>query len=319
MKEITCFYCDNEPEKRLLNGEYWCEQCRKSFSAAELRAHLIERTKETEQRVQKKECVTCGNQLIKPDWTTRSGVWCSWCGKEPESGEYIINLMRDRISVIDAVIAEGEPVVFKKARLGDKQAIASIFEKTREYKYGESWRKSFIGLGTVVVDFLITKLKSGNEDEALDVAVSLGDIGDERAVEPLIEALKTENVNDTDLLSALDKIGSPSIFAQLLNILEHNFSPAPDELQYSVQVKIVNNLNRILERAAAEIPDNDLIAASEIKDVSVRIRKWIELSETEDAYGKYTDGYADVATDTLDCSTLRETALREIKRRGLKG
>ena len=51
MEKITCFRCDKEPEKRLLNGEYWCEQCGKSYSAAEVRAHLFERIKETEQRM----------------------------------------------------------------------------------------------------------------------------------------------------------------------------------------------------------------------------------------------------------------------------
>jgi len=287
MKKIICFRCDKEPEKRLLNGEYWCKQCQRNYSAAEVRDHLFERIKEIERRMQQKECVTCGRQLIKPDWTTRTGVWCSWCGREPESGEDIINLMRDRISVCDAIIAKGEPVVFKNARLGDKQAIERIFKKTFEWKVGESIYKSFLGLGTVVVDFLIAKLNSKNKIQAA------------RALE------------------ALGEIGSPGAFTQLLNLLERNYGVQGELLKDSLQFKIVNVLNRILERVGEEIPDNDLIAASKIKDMSVRLFRFIKIGEAEDAYGKYTDGYRSFVTDTVNCTSLREAAQQEIKRRGL--
>ena len=232
--------------------------------------------------------------------------------------------MRNRISVIDAVLAEGEPVVFKEARLGDKQSIANIFEKTYECKYGEgeSVFKSFIGLGAVVVDFLITKLKSEQDGKAPKVNAirALGEIGDVRALEPLIEAIMTMDADFSDApLEALYKIGSPGAFAQLLNILERIHTLQSPNLQYTLQFKIVNTLNRILERVAAEIPDNDLIAASEIKDVSVRLFRFIETGEAEDAYGHYTSGYRSEVTDTIDCASLREAAQREIKRRDLVG
>ncbi|MFC1893730.1 tyrosine-type recombinase/integrase [Chloroflexota bacterium] len=54
MTEIVCFRCGNKPIKRLLNGEYWCGQCNKSYSAAEAKAYFIERMKETEQRMLQK-------------------------------------------------------------------------------------------------------------------------------------------------------------------------------------------------------------------------------------------------------------------------
>ena len=315
MKDITCIRCDREPEKRLINGEYWCEQCGKSFTEAEVRANLIEKIKEIERWVQEKKCVTCGRQL--------NGVWCSWCGKETESGEDFINLVRHRISVIDTVCAEGEPVVFKNARSGDKQAIASIFRETQHYKYGEAIYKSFIGLGAIVVDFLINELKHGQKVEA---AIALGEIGDMRAVEPLIDAIVTDDPSEYHdaaefnrlAVETLDRIGSPEAFTGMLSLLERDYSVQGQLPEDSLQFKIANALNSILERVPAEISENDLIAASELKDISVRLFRFIETGEAEDAYGKYTDGYRSSVKETLDCAFLREAAQREMKRRGLK-
>lgn len=323
IKEINCFRCNKGPEKRLLNGEYWCEECNKSYSAAEVRAHLMESLKETEQRGLQNECAKCGRQLIKPDWTTRSGLWCTWCGSEPESGEDIINLLREKISVCDEVIAEGEPVVFKNARSGDKEAIERIFKESFKYKVGESVFKSFTGLGAVVVDFLIKNLNSTEKSNAIN---ALGEICDERAVEPLIKAIKTtaEGIEGRDacevnfhVIWALDKIGSSGVFVQLLNLLERNYGVQGSSLQDSLQFKIVDVMRSILERAGAEIPVNALIAASEVKNMSVRLFRFIETGEAEDAYGKYTSGYRSFVTETVDCESLREAAQRELKSRGL--
>lgn len=339
MTEIVCFRCSTKPKKRLLNGEYWCGQCKKSYSAAEARAYFVERIKETEQRMLQKVCVMCGRPLIKPGWTTRIEAWCSWCGREPESGEHIISEIRDRISAIDAVIAEGEPTVFRKARLGDKEDIASIFEEALGW---EPTLKSLIRLGTVAVDFLITELKSGSEvivtkpsgvgtmsaDSVKAIAAkALGEIGDERAVAPLIEAIVTadatggfysDDVCDA-ALEALDKIGTSRAFAQLLSILEGNYRAYRD-LQTTLQFQILNTLNKILERAARDIPENDLITASKIKDVPVRlIREESYEVQEEDAFGRYTRRPWYIVTDTLDCSSLRLAAQREMKRQGLTG
>ncbi len=351
MTEIVCFRCGKKPIKRLLNGEYWCGQCNKSYSAAETKAYFIERMKETEQRMLQKVCVTCGRPLIKPGWTMQIEAWCSWCDREPESGEHISSEIRDRINAIDAVIAEGEHTLFRKARLGDKEAIASIFEEALEW---EPTLKSLIGLGTVAVDFFINKLGrvrkvkvpssreeklwgtiSGDEVTAVEVkaiaARALGEIGDERAVASLIEAIATAGAAEGSInvacyldladaaLEAVDKIGTSRAFVQLLSILEGNYR-ASGSLQDSRQFQILNTLNKILERAARDIPENDLITASKIKDVSVRhIRYENHEVETENAYGHVTYRPWHIVTDALDCSSLRLAAQREIKSRGSTG
>jgi hypothetical protein len=324
MKKIYCLHCDTESKIRLTNGKYWCGHCNKSFSVTEARSYLVEKIKEIEWRVLQKECVLCGRQLSSPKW-------CSWCNSEPKSGEYIISELRESITAIEAEIAEGEPPLFKKARAGDKESIAIIFKEVFEIEpwKSESW-KSLVGLGAVAVEFLITSLKTGKitpnptpdyqtymEYEVKPKAAkALGEIGDLRALAPLIEAIKSEGM-DTAILETIDKIATSHTFLPLLNKLKDNYD-REYKVENTVAFRIVNILNRILERSAVEIPENALIAASKIKDVPARlIRQSDEELKGEDAWGYFTYRPTYEIPAIVDCSSLRQAAQQEIRRRGL--
>lgn len=74
-----------------------------------------------------------------------------------------------------------------------------------------------------------------------------------------------------------------------------------------------------MDHAASQLLDNDILAASALNDISVVVTKFDMSTELhdEDPWGPVTYHPSYEVQETIDCSSLREAALKEIKRRGL--
>lgn len=135
----------------------------------------------------------------------------------------------------------------------------------REYKdivseYKEQWEAAYelVKLGEPAVLPLIELLKNPNGDRRL-IASTLGEIGDERAVEPLIEALKILNTADEyfserrEIVYALAKFNDPRAVDVLLEALNHRlYYTGDDGNRYE---EIDEKTVEAIEWALAEIAD----------------------------------------------------------------
>ena len=179
MNDLVCIHCQSKNIGHLLNGEYYCEGCHLIFSAGQFKDYLCEKVEEAKVMTGQNVCGRCGKKLSDPHW-------CSWCGSDPLSPEDVIRELNEQIYAADQIIAAGEPEEYRKARTGDQQAISRVFA----ISCGRSsqW-KSLIDLGSAAVPFLIDEFKHADANrQGSDAEKALIEIGDQRAIEPLMEA-----------------------------------------------------------------------------------------------------------------------------------
>jgi len=316
MNEIFCIRCKNKKLDTLISGEFRCGDCRQIFGATQFKDYLLEKVEEVEKLGQLNACCRCGNMLSNPNW-------CAWCGSEPGYPEDVIRDLKEHIRVIDALIKAGEPVEFRKARAGNQEVITHVFDRA---VYHDEW-KPLIDLGPAALQFLIGKLTSSDLQKKSAAAKALIEIGNDCAVAPLIEAitLSGDDLNHVILSGLkLQWVRSlPQAFSLLLKKLDDvslsGFSQ-PGELARTLQFDIVSGLERILEHAIGDISDNDLIAATKIRDVSVRLIRsdYSVTLHDEDPWGHVYYHPTCEVSETVDCSSLRQAAQLEMQRRGLE-
>lgn len=321
MDELFCPHCKSKDLHPFLNGEYRCRHCLRIIGADQMRemiACLRREMEENEKLLQPGVCGRCGNKITDPHW-------CSWCGSEPARADTVpqeIAKLKEQIGAIERRIEAGEPAEYRQARAGDVQAVSRVFERAiasrAEWKY-------LIDLGVAASPFLIGIVESGNGRErsaAIEALFQLDDIG---AAEPIIKTIAQEEPPKChEILTRLkpDWLAStPCTFSVLLKKLNELSSSGLKQkvaLEQSLEAIIVSKLVEILECPDSLIPEEDLRAAAALPDILVRLVK-VDPSKSfmdEDAWGYLGSRHPEYdAVETLDCSSLREAARREIDRR----
>ncbi len=332
MSELFCWRCDSRDLSRYTRSRvsYRCNNCREDFTSSGIKDFLLEKvSRETEKLGQPGACPRCGRPLGDPKW-------CSWCGMEPYSPAAEIRRLNDQIRSIEGIIAAdlaedreiaaGIEAEDGRARQGDEQALSRIFTDAG-YADGKTraWER-LVNVGPAAVPFLLGKL-AGDHREKKAAVNALIDLGDERAVVPLIGAINPlmNQGNDREILEALDTrwiaIAARHV-ALLLDKINEILAAIKPEDDYSRQIieKILKLLETILERSAGEVPEPDLRALSGVKDISLVVAV-ADLSKTihgDDGWGYLDYHPTNDVTQVSDCSALREAAGRELMRRGLK-
>jgi len=357
MTELFCTRCNSKLFDRLFRGKiiYVCKSCRNDFTASQVKDFLLDKLRqETGYLKQLDVCPTCGRKLSAPNW-------CSWCGKEPISADEIKNLS-EQIKAIEGIIesddSEGrklnseyqakrqaeDQAENQRARDGDLEAQSGIFlwaktshKNDRGYGESSSWKR-LIDLGASVVPFLINQLNDDQWETRAAAISALIDIGDDRAVEPLMKGLGhpypydyTHPGGNSVILAELKTKWSaitPKYVGQLLNRIDEILAIIQTKnknLYYSdLHRALVNDIYKLLEfildHAAIEVSDIDLLAVSAMKDISMEkpvVDNSVGLTRYEDDAGFYEGPAYRLTTNTIDCSLLREAAQNEMKRRTL--
>jgi hypothetical protein len=321
MNELFCPYCKAGNLYPLLNGEYRCNHCFRIIGVAQMekmRDILIEKMREVEKLTQPGMCGRCGRRLSDPGW-------CSWCGKEPASPEAALQELRglkERMYAIKARIEAGEPAEYRQARAGIQPAISHVFERAVAHAY--EW-KTLIDLGTVAAQFLVSTIKKGSSTERAAAISALFQIVDLATAESMLEAiLKDEPSIKHAILNDLQSQsleGTPLEFSILFDALKE-LSSSGKERVYDLEKwkgsKIIAKLKEILEHSGSIVPAGDLLAASTITDLSVTMVT-IDYSKTymdEDPWGYLGNKHPENESNgTIDCSSLRQAAQKEIERR----
>jgi HEAT repeat protein len=181
-------------------------------------------------------------------------------------------------------------------------------------------------VGSAAVPFLIGKLDSSHWEKKTAVNALIA-LGDERAVEPLIKAIDPvkNQGNEREILEALETRWNAIAACHvglLLNKINEILAIIKPEDDYSRQIIeiILKLVESVLEHGAGEVPDADLRAVAEMKDISI-VAAVADLSKTihgDDGWGYLDYHPTNEVTKTRDCSALREAAGKELMRRGLK-
>ena len=333
MNELFCWRCNSNQLKRYTRETiiYQCKRCGEYFRASQVKDFLLEEVvKETKKLGQLDVCPTCGRELSEPNW-------CSWCGKLPYSVEDEITKLNEQIRAIEVII-ESDAVEDRKilaenqaqdhmAREGDFQSLSHIFGSViydDSDATGAKWKR-LIDVGSPAVPFLINQLEGDTRKRKVAIG-ALIKIGDERAVASLVKALspKTNDGLDHAIMEALKtQWGAiiPLYVGELLNKIYEILTIIKPEDSYKrgVLKDTLQLVESILVHAASGISENDLQAISAMKDISllesVGTGHWVH---GDDGWG-YLDyeETRDVAK-TIDCSSMREAAQMEIRRRTLK-
>ena len=337
MNELFCWRCNSNQLHRYKreNIIYHCDKCGEYFRASQVKDFLLgEVSKETGKLGQLDVCPRCGRKLSGPNW-------CSWCGKSPYSVENAIRKLNEQIRTIEPIIesdaAEDRKIIAGKqaedqrASEGDLKAQSTIFDNVKRIAdiYSEKVatgpiRERLIDLGASVVPFLINQIEG--DIRAKKVAISaLIEIGDDRAVAPLVKALgpiKNDGL-DNAILEALKTQWSaitPRYVGQLLNKIYEipTIIKPDDDYKRRVLNDILKLLESIINHVAIEVSDNDLFAVSAMKDIylviSVGTGNWVH---GDDGWGYLDYEETHEVTKTIDCSSLRDAAQNEMKRRAL--
>jgi hypothetical protein len=335
MNELFCIRCNSNELQPLYNGEYKCRGCGLILGAPQVKDFLLEKIAQIEELGFLDVCARCGRELSDPSW-------CSWCGSEPYLPKDAIQDLKEQIRAIDEIIETGSAEYrkardeYQKARAGDIQAISHVFQRASNGKEAE-W-KLLVDLGPAAVPFLIKQFRMNIHESIYNKERSAGhaliEIGDERAIEPMLEALITEN-NPAILAALRTQWGAkaPRYFGLLLKKLMEmstfvkpmgvaTFIKPSEYIKDTLFIPILEVLVFILDHAGIEVSDNDLLTASAMKDLSYVISAkdtTAKLVRYEDAWGPATYDYPTYEiSKTIDCSSLRDAAQMEMKRRALK-
>ncbi|MDK2940067.1 MAG: hypothetical protein PWQ51_2232, partial [Methanolobus sp.] len=114
-----------------------------------------------------------------------------------EKDTYLLIRMLDSED-LDVAILSAESL----GKIGDPKAVAPLMEIVADNNISVDFRKyAIISLGDIgderAIELLIYTLKNGEESLASAAATSLGEIGDERAIEPLTNALEDKRYTVT--------------------------------------------------------------------------------------------------------------------------
>ena len=118
-----------------------------------------------------------------------------------------------RLAAVEALGEIGEPAV--------PALIKSLYEPLKFKNLGRAIKEALVKIGTPAVDLLLTELQGDRDREAAEV---LGEIGDSRAVQPLITMLNHEQkFRRPPAAKALGQIGDNRAIQPLIAMLNDEF------------------------------------------------------------------------------------------------
>lgn len=183
--------------------------------------------------------------------------------RDPRAIEPLIETFKDRSY---SVVVIGDPAVESLAKIGTP-ALPSLRTALRDPEpiVRESCARVLGKMGAAAKDSvpeLIVALNDADERVNTSAKFALGDIGDERAVEPLIQALSGESSTEGATVIALGRIGEAAV-----DPLRAKLKAPRDK----IRILAVAALGRIGPRASAAVPD----LISLIKDPAHDVRSQV--------------------------------------------
>jgi HEAT repeat protein len=183
------------------------------------------------------------------------------------SGWYVRDVVAEALVKIGAPAVEPLVAALKYSNEGTRQAVAKALGRIGDARAVEPLVAVLIGADKNVreaaagaldklgwqpdkVETLIMSLQHKNADMRKRAAIELGEIGDARAVEPLIAALEDPDAPHSHILRALGKIGDTRAVKPLIAALENKYycTEAAKALGRIGDVQAVEPLIRVLGR-----------------------------------------------------------------------
>lgn len=163
----------------------------------------------------------------------------------------------------------------------------------------EDWQ-AIAGMGSIALDPLIAELENTAGRHRPGIAKALGEIGDDRSVEPLARALETATpALATSALAALVKFGAKAV-RPLAEYLDRGG-------EYSKQAVVV--LGQLVAENTNLLPDEDLQFLSSLECSVIKRMQWsADPANSED---QRVVEYREM----VDCSAIRQCARKEQLRR----
>jgi len=178
--------------------------------------------------------------LVDPDWYVRNeAVLALGRLEDKDSIEFLVKALQDPERRVYSTAARV---------LTDFGWLPSIFEEKLGFYFAKGNFMELTKLGDEAFDFMIKALNDmpRSWDLACKASAALGLLGDRRAVEPLIDTLKFDNITvSKKVAEALGKIGDARAFMPLMKLLEK-----PDS---ELQIKAMEALGRLGDGRAVEV------------------------------------------------------------------
>jgi HEAT repeat protein len=129
------------------------------------------------------------------------------------------------------------------------------------------------------VPSLIRMLEDDYHYTRKDAADALANIGDSRAVEPIVQTLQKEDVYKRDIAVALAQFGDPRALETLLNTNPHlyeekiRFAQGLAKIGDRRGITKLNNMLKDIERSPSDFPSRDEAARKAIREAIEKIEK----------------------------------------------
>ena len=129
-------------------------------------------------------------------------------------------------------------------RLRDPRAVQPLVAKLAEPEINQAAMNALVTLGDRAVSALIEALRHGQGAVRALAAMALGDIRDERAVEPLVNVLQTDDeyAARTAAATALGQLKSPKAIWALVNTLKLRDETTPERQTLLDQLRVAATL-----------------------------------------------------------------------------
>ena len=129
-------------------------------------------------------------------------------------------------------------------RLRDARAVPLLVPKLAESELSQAAMNALVSLGEKAVPALIEALRHDHGAVRALAAMALGDIRDERAVEPLVNVLQADDeyAARTAAATALGQLKSPKAIWALVNALRLRDEPTPERQTLLEQLRVAATL-----------------------------------------------------------------------------
>jgi len=182
--------------------------------------------------------------------------------------------------------------------------IKALGYKSEDYLIPNNAAFALVEIGEPAVEPLIDALKNENIDIRQRAAFALGNIGDKRAVEPLIEALNDELVR-SNAATALGKIGDARAVEPLIEAFKDEYEKVQQKVSGAIDVTgaIAEIGEPAVEPLIATLKNENSQVRNIAVDTLIKIGDTSAIEPLIEVLNKYND--KNIAEDFLNCGNVQ--------------